>query len=553
MTLKHRAIQLTVKENPVAFDYYGWNDSVLVASPGSMAFYRISDNGTPSHVFYYDQAPHLRSIRIQQLESPLIATVHDQSVTIWDPAHVVSPMVHTLSAVSGVTDCQWSTEDSNLFSLTTTSGMISIWDVRTLQRPTKQLMMGKATQKMQWCSADPNMLAVSTENRYVLLWDLRNLPSSSKIGGVEPADSYMVLEPENGVSDFTWAADAAPRNNQDDSCCPFIWAVSDNAIELHHISRCYGGFDSTLEISHTPSSTLSNARVLAQSAGQGLMLLHDEANDFGLSTKLTYVDVKQHQSVESEVTIATTNTRILGADWRHVRHGSYSATDLFHRSFIAFSSTGVLHIVDWTKRKHSNSWDVSKSKGAGQQPPQQHLDSLVLTNPHIVASQTPRNRKLALKRIQSVLAMDTNGKEELDMMHVGSSGNLPVRTVVGPKTFLLLIKNDLEALDLAIRHGAVEGIRVASIDHFSRQLVLEILIPTADNGTINNFNMGFHNHFRKEELAGFYLNSAPGKTVQATISFPIKTSHFWITPKLCLENKSRCAVSWLLFTFNINC
>lgn len=546
MNVKHRALQLTLKEQPVAFDYHGWYDSLLVATPGAISFHRISDNGTPNQLFYYDESRKLKGIRVQQHDKALIAAVHEKEVTIWDPKNHVAPMSHALVASSGVTDCQWSRDDPNLFSMTLSSGVISIWDTRALVRPSQQLLLGKKSQKMEWCPVDPYLVAVSTESKYVLLWDTRKLPGTlSSPACTNPDQCYMLLEPEAGLVDFTWAGDVGQKS-LNDTCSPYVWTMSDrtNMLELHRISRSDQVFHSNVEIAHPSKACNVKSKVVAQPNGQGLMLYYEDRDESqaainNICTKFNFVDVHHHQNIDSDTTIAKSTGKILGGHWREAQHGSYNSTESFQKSFLAFTKTGQLHIFDWIKRKHSNSCDEKsfiKSKSS-------QSEGAAVSGSSSLAK---HKGKFLPKKIKSTIGMSAIKDNEIDL---DSPNIVPNRNVVGPKTFLLLVKDDISALEVAIRHGNIEGIRVGAIDHFTRQIVLEILIPSADQFTINNFNASFNNHFRKEELSEFYSKGAPGRIFELSMIFPIKTSQFWVTPRIALENKSSLQVKYISLIF----
>ncbi len=528
--IKHRAIQLTVKENAVGFDYHAWYDSVIVATPGSISFHRISDNGTPHQLLHYDELRSFRGIRIQQNDKALVAALHKHEITIWDPSHPVAPMTHSVVASSGVIDGQWSYENPNLLSMTLDSGMISIWDSRSWNRPVQQLLFGKRSQKMEWCPVDPYLVAVSAENKYVLLWDIRMLPLSGLSSATPKVDDcYMVLEPETGLTDFTWACDISQKIPNSTSC-PFLWTVSDKSkiLELHRITRIHHAFSSSLEISHPSKACVTNSKIVAQQNGQGLMIYYSDCNESKVYTKFNFLDVKHHQNIDGDSFIAKSCGKILGGHWR--QHGLYNSVDQCQKSFIACTESGHLHVFDWIKRKHSNSIDEKFHVKSKLMP---HVDNTLSTTSH--SSVSKYKGRFQVNNLKSMIGMSAIKDDDIDLDSPGITTN---RFVVGPKTFLLLLKDDLSALDQACRHGNLEGIRVGALDHFTRQIVLEVLIPSADQFTINNFNANFNSHFRKEELLDFYAKGAPNRIVELSMIFPIKTNQFWVTPKIALENKS---------------
>jgi hypothetical protein len=529
MNIKHHTLQLTQKEPPIGFDYHGLYDALVVATPGGVSFYKIIDNGTPNQVFYYDESRKMKGVRVQQHDKAWIAAMHDKEVTLWDPKNPVAPMHHALVASSGVTDCQWSKEDPNMFSMTLNSGIVSIWDLRSLTRPAQQLLLGRKSQKMEWCPVDRHLVAVSTENKYVLLWDTRKLPGSATSSMPLNADEcYMLLEPELGLVDFTWASEASPYNAAA-AGSPYIWTISEvsNILGLHMVSRPNQIFHSSLEISHHSKACVSKPKVVAQPHGQSLMLYYEDKEDS--LTKFNYINVNHHHNIDADVTIAKSCGKIIGGHWRH---GHPSSSMVEQKSFLAFTSAGQLHILDEIKQNYSHGYDekiVSKVRSSFDGP---------------ASGGTKAKVKSAFNPLKSATTgMTSIQHSDIDL---GSPHNL-TNSLVGPKTFLILIKDEVSAFGAALQHGTLEGIRVGGIDHFHRQIVLEMLIPAADPFIINDFNARSNGHFRQQELDNFYNNGALGRTVELSMVFPVKRSEFWENPKFSLENKSNHEVFLLFF------
>ena len=189
-----RSMQLSVRGKPSAFDLSADSNMVVVASPGCFTFFDVDGLGMPKHVIHYEQPQQVRRIRFQK--DGTLAALRGGTVSLWDPAHSIRPLLGFIQDSGWITNLEWSSCNTHLLSTCCDVGDAKIWDARSANQPVLSVHLGGLCQKISWSRCDSNYLAVSNLSK-VSIFDTRMVGTHNVVSSIEPAE---------GLLQFAWCA-----------------------------------------------------------------------------------------------------------------------------------------------------------------------------------------------------------------------------------------------------------------------------------------------------------------------------------------------------------
>ena len=210
MTSK-RTLQLSTRDAPNSFDYSAAFNLLVVSSSSDLAFYRLEDLGSPNHIISFEQSVKYNTTKFQHGGQCLVSCVSDRTVSVWDPSKSVQPMIDFIHASKGIQDAQWSIHSPETMATSSLAGNLTLWDVRTVMRPTHDLLVHRQCGKLAWSPHNPNLIAAKCEDNFLLVWDIRMMPPStnsvaSLSGNAEMEEQAVhVIDSEDAIIDFTWS------------------------------------------------------------------------------------------------------------------------------------------------------------------------------------------------------------------------------------------------------------------------------------------------------------------------------------------------------------
>lgn len=519
--MKQYVAPLPLKEQISAYDYNGNLDSIFVATNDCLAIYNVEELRKPKTLFSFDHFHEVTRIRAQHAQNPLVSTVDTCAVNLWDVEKNSKPLIDILSFKTRIQDFRWNRHSSSTFMMGTADGLVSTWDVRAGTKCVSQFSVGrKLLQSLKLCPNNSNLGALLADNKFIVVWDTRMSANQSKgIVSDNLHDFYQVIEVEEGIADFHWHW-----------CQPSIWTItSKGKVDLTKIESTDAHLTQNRE--KIEKRAIGNPAAVCWAInphpdGHGAIVQQRDTTK-NLSV-INYINFK-NQSSSEEYEIAKSSNKLFVCSWR----GSYTNPT----SMVALSTTGLLHLFDWNPPKKTASNDQLTAFGS--------TTSLSSTK-----SVTVARNKYSWDEMKPTIGTDDmeTPVPRLSEMHTDIDKSRLI--VVGPKSFAALLSDEITLLQKARRLGKIDGIRVESMDHFQRQLVLEILVPTTDPFSIAAKRVAFYatNYYKSEELRVFYKGGAQ-QTVALVLSFHHKMNKFW-QPKFTIENRSEfkvCALTKTVF------
>eukprot|EP01032_Pedospumella_encystans_P012431 gene12431-14384_t len=272
--MSKRTLQLSVRDTPTAFDYFFDYDLLVVASRSDLAFYHLHDLGSPHRVIFYDQPLRCNLVKIQYGAQNLTACVNVGGyVSIWDPSKSVKPMLDFIHPSKQISDLRWSPNSQECLATCSSAGNLTLWDIRTILRPTHDMNVGKSCEHIEYCPHNPYLMSASCEGKYLLVWDVRMMPSLIDDGftGMEDNEEQHVhvIESEHGIANYAW-----------NPISPAVSIVTDNAgIDEWMLNPAeHGSYESTRVSSAQSSLVNENTKLLAGPYGDRLALLYRKPN-----------------------------------------------------------------------------------------------------------------------------------------------------------------------------------------------------------------------------------------------------------------------------------
>lgn len=505
----HPKALLALKESPWGSDYNAEHDCLVIGTSGGFSFFPIQEAGTPQKIVFYDFCQVGNVLKVQPGEKSIIASVLDCQVLLWDPMRFVSPLINLLPQPHGpIRELQWSFGPDNTLATLTESDVVSLWDIRAPLRPTHDMIVGRPSHRLAFCPSNPHMLSANVEDRFIVTWDTR-------MGGAN--EFCQMIEVENGVVDYCWSSreQEATVHVLNDLAAIDSWALRADGTKVQRACR---SSSSCGAIDH-------GARLLGPPAAHPSGNLALYRTDHG-DKKVRLYDIHCAENRYDAVEVAVLDNKVLNSFWRCTATSS---------SLLVLTDNGMLHAVPFIAPPNADDdaeYDSFKDDA--------------LANVFILSdSDRIRRKKLTNPSFKTTLG----SHDSIDTRYLdrgAKSKALDRHAVVGPVTFMLLVGEELHALESGISNRLLEGIRLESIDQFSRQIVLSLLVPRRDRFaiTMKNYSTNFGNYYDQQEVESYYSNppsASAARTVALTISFPVKFASFW-NLKFSVENRSSVEV-----------
>jgi hypothetical protein len=528
--IQRKTIPLINDEIINAYDYCPHNDSIVVSTNSSLSVYYLNENGNPFRVAFYDELGPVSHLKLQNSLHPLVCTVKSNIFSLWDVEQRISSLVNCVGFDSVISSLNWSYVDSNLLTTGFENGVISTWDIRALQKPAVKFELGTSQFKsLKWCPLNSNFIASTVYNKYLAIFDLRmtkktlHLHEKNPDSPINEADCFKLLDFESPLMDFSWSMSkqaiwtlCSNRTTElwkPNGSEPIVIEKLENLVDLSStdwkITKIRPAFD---------DSSLLHRN---EKYGHMKILLTDKQNQYSFGRGKS--------------------SNFLGFAWRNPAFLPHS----IQHSFFSISSSGFVYITDWT----FEDFNVDEAK---------YLRSGVSESQH---SKVRRKTKISNLKV-SINDDPETFLNELNSIPVNSpsaiKGAARSSGVVGPLTFLSLLGDDIMIVNNARKDGSLDGLKIASVDQFRRQIEIEFLLPTSDGFSITTKNSSafFNSYYTTEELLTFFNERMPERTLSLTIQFPLKYSHFWM-PKFFVVNNSSFQVFINLdtrsFTFLFSC
>ena len=384
--MSKRTLQLSVRDTPTAFDYFFDYDLLVVASRSDLAFYHLHDLGSPHRVIFYDQPLRCSLVKIQYGAQNLTACVNDGGyVSIWDPSKSVKPMLDFIHPSKQISDLRWSPNSQECLATCSNAGNLTLWDIRTILRPTHDMNVGKSCEHIEYCPHNPYLMSASCEGKYLLIWDVRMMPSLIDDGfaGMEDSDEQHVhvIESEHGIANYAW-----------NPISPTVSIVTDNAgIDEWMLNPAeQGSYESTRVSSAQSSLVNENTKLLAGPYGDRLALLYRKPNGRESSVYIKRSANSDLTSSSNEsmyaassfaadpfVKIGTSKSPILDMKWANPTNGGSNGDSSNHDlDLLVLNEDSLLQVIHLPAaggggrpRRAASLFDGAQYFGAKRSPP----------------------------------------------------------------------------------------------------------------------------------------------------------------------------------------
>jgi hypothetical protein len=556
------SFQLSVRGTPTAFDISPGNEIICVASPGCLGFFHLNGLGSPRHVIHYEQPKQVRSLRYQRTGN--LAALRAGIVSLWDTTNSLRPVIGMLQSPGhSILDLQWSSFNHHVLATSVQScpggpqanGGIHIWDVRSPSSAVSKFSgLGRTCVTVDWGSHSGNshLVCGCVDNKRLVVFDSR----SSSSGG-EPREPYAVVEPRGGIISFCWSkwsddnliALSSPSGTVE------WWAINTPSPKRVGMIKYVGETPSALlptplgKAVVTCSSNKPEASQKLPAAGVG-------SGKLGFTQfALTLQSFPNHRmgldglfpSSNSDdfgegpaFPLASCAQKILGMKWgtpgRLVPpfHGGFellllTASATLHALKVPLEvvrrccwavetglcSTNPLLINESTTlRGVAENSSPRGTTGPGDRRPPHNL--LKASARHLVGGGSDR--------LFGPVSLD----RRLTSNVAAHGGNDNV-TQISTDEFWATMRAAVLALEEAILHNRIEGVSLGRIDHFARQLVIEVSKPTAGSSSAaavsgpGQESVGTSVGSTGATAAGSGFDSdANNTTVSLTITFPVE-------------------------------
>eukprot|EP01033_Poteriospumella_lacustris_P000067 gene67-45_t len=431
----------------------------------------------------------------------MVATLNNHSICLWDtsrPTSTLSDFQFFRDTVTYAFD--WSPLNPSLFATAGTNGFISIWDKRTsLSHPAGAAFVGKrVVQHLSWSRFSDIELAALVNDEFILKWDARVI--SDQVADTETKPRYSILQCNEPTIDVAWKDDSS------------FWLLSAESIsQLKADNECVAFPISVGDRDNTTQSFIWNP-------SQRLCAILS-------SRKSTCDTIINFFRVENGACWSVDNLAIPGRPahcfWRQhedvfvvvTLHGYLRFFDLNTQSrsvILSHESNAVEEDYFLGRQSYENRWfvgggDVTRSMYGD-------LKSLGLVD---------HSHERAF--------LEHSAREQLHQHQYHLTMGATLKNVVGPRTFYMLLSDELRALEQALKTRMLEGVVLTGCDAFNRMLSLDCNMAANTPGSgpiIRTFSMLYNvDHSNNNHI------------ITLTISFPKKQSHFW-NMNFTIENRS---------------
>lgn len=554
METTSKNIQLQVSGHPCQFDYSPGTDSIVAVTSDSISLHSLESVGSPRQIFYYDINLAPLSVFAQKKgRNPMVATLNNSSLCIWDSSRPTSALLDfQIFRESGIYAFDWSPLHSSLFATAGTNGFVSIWDKRTsLNRPAGATFLGKkVVQHLKWSHFVDVDIAALVNDDYVLKWDARVI--SDQVQESEAKPRYTILRCDEPAIDISWKSSSS------------FWILSSDRISQLTLDKKHTLYPVNVgDKSNTTQSFLWNT------SEDLCAILSTRKGNF--DTIINFYKYENDKFVfRDNIAVAG---RVANCFWR-------KNEDVF----VIVNYNGYLRFFDVGAAAGSSSTSSSLLQENIVPDDDYFLGRQTFENRWYVAGDMIRNLYGDLKSLGLVdhcherAYLEHSAREQLHQQHhaianthyhhhhslsastIGSASSsaLPVaaasKNVVGPRTFYMLLSDELRILEQAIKMRVLEGLILTLCDAFNRMLSLDCSVAAATPGSgpiVRNYSSMYNieSALNNSSFSNSMNNNNSNNFVNLTITFPKKLSHFW-SMSFTIENRSHYKVK-ILLSFSI--
>lgn len=497
-------IQLQLSGGTCQFDYSPGTDSIVAVSSDSISIHSLKNAGSPRQSFYFDVKLSPNAVFVQKFgQYPMVATLNNHSICLWDtsrPTSTLSDFQFFRDTVTYAFD--WSPLNPSLFATAGTNGFISIWDKRTsLSHPAGAAFVGKrVVQHLSWSRFSDIELAALVNDEFILKWDARVI--SDQIADAETKPRYSILQCNEPTIDVTWKDDSS------------FWLLSADSISQLKADN------ERISFPISPGGNDNTTQSFIWNPSQRLCAI--------LSSRRSTCDTLIHFfRVENGACWPVDNLTILGRPahcfWR--QHEDV---------FVVVTSQGYLRFFDLNIQSRTvtlshESNTVEEDYFLGRQS---YENRWFVGGGDVTRSMYGDLKSLGLVDHSHERAfLEHSAREQLHQhqYHL-TMGGTTLKNVVGPRTFYMLLSDELRALEQALKTRMLEGVVLTACDAFNRMLSLDCNMTANTPGSgpiIRTFSMLYSSDH----------NNNNNHIITLTISFPKKQSHFW-NMNFTIENRS---------------
>lgn len=501
--IQRKCLPLINNEPILTYDYSNHHDGIVISTLSTLSFYHLYETGNPHRVIFHEDLGSIRSLKIQNCPHPLVATIKDNGFYLWEMKNRLMPLTKHLHFDANFLDFNWSYSDADIFAGCYDNGVVALWDLRSAEKPMCKFQVGSSSIKgLKWCPTDSRFLMTNICQKNLTIFDIRmardlihKSASSSPSGPIAAENAYKVVSFDTKIEDFAWSMKSSN-----------FWTLTNNRVCEHWKAHSVEPIlveklESPLNVANTDwkitriRPSYDDTSILHQNEKNGVFkLLSTDKHD-------------QYSFGRSKL------TNLVGYNWRNP---TYLPTNI-QQSFIMVTKSGFVHITDFTTEDF-NSFDEAKNR----------------INP---PAKSRKKSKLSFANLKAVINEDSESNEH--MSTTGPTKSISRSGVVGPVSFYSLLGEDITAVNNAPRDGTLDGIRIANVDRFGRQIVFEFLIPASETFSITtkNYSAFYTSYYKTDELVTFLRQGIPDRVWVLTVSFAAKYSQFW-NPKFSIENKS---------------
>lgn len=214
------SMQLSVSGVPSAFDLDSTKDSVVVAAPGCLTWFKLSGHGTPRHVIHYEQPQQVHRVKFQREGGALLAALRAGVVSLWEPAKSLQPLIGHAKSSGWIADMSWSPGNTNLLATACDAGYVCLWDVRTPSWPIQQIAAGGICSNVDWCPINSNLVSVVAQSgQNMLVFDSR------MVGSCASEFVANLAEVEGGITHASWCSVGQQLTPSHSSSAPSTYSL----------------------------------------------------------------------------------------------------------------------------------------------------------------------------------------------------------------------------------------------------------------------------------------------------------------------------------------
>lgn len=542
---------ISIAGTPNSFDYSCFDNLLAVSSLRAISLFSGMTFDNPSTELFYELPSGLTLSGFQKGKGGVFSCLNNDSVTIFKVSNCVREIHEAIVTPGRIFDSSWSPFNIDTLATCCDSGLVSLWDLRSVSSASLQIATGKVCHDSKWCPFNENLLSVCCEDRYLMIWDIR-MTSNSK------PSCLQIIEPFNGIHDYSWDQTKSclfVGTSRTVECWNFNNNQCNDACDLRQVCNCDA-------LSH-------RSQLLPHPNGEGILLSNTQQRN------IQYLEM--HPPTTEDVlwdSCFSEKMRSLQFETKHslVRMQWIAASGGPNNDLLILTEGAILHRFNFdstfsaaanTDTTVPKAFNLRNSRylvgGVGKDD----LESALNSNNSGVLSASSGSAKKSASRHPSA-TNNTATAAAAAAVKLQST----LKDVVGPVSFSNLLEHEIGALDSAIRGGLLDGLKIERFDQIGRRIVLDLLIPSIDPFLVRNkvHDGSFSNYYRAEELHQFVKKSSQQsqqqhhsshhyshyghsnhRIVSLLISFSSKLVHFW-TPTFLIDNKSGVDVSSIFYS-----